>query len=86
MRFGMNQRWSPDANGLKNGGMNYKMKDPTVERIREVRHQISAKLNHDPKQLVAHYRKMEQGYKHRMLRDKSAKVSSPNGQLTGAIK
>ncbi len=51
------------------------MKDAAIERIRKIRHQISAHYHHDPKQFVAHYRKMEQQYKNRILRDKSDKVS-----------
>ncbi len=48
-------------------------KDPTIERIRAARHQISAEYNHDPKKLLAHYRQMEQEYKDRMLKDKVTK-------------
>ena len=50
-------------------------KDPTVERIREVRHQISAEFDHDPKKLMSHYRDMEKKYKGRILKDKSVKTA-----------
>lgn len=42
--------------------------DPTIERIRKVRHQISAECDHDPKKLLARYRQMEKRYEDRMLR------------------
>ena len=36
------------------------MKDePTISRIREVRHQISEECGHDPKKLVAYYMKRQ---------------------------
>ena len=33
--------------------------NPLIERIREVRHQISEEHNHDPRQLVEHYMELE---------------------------
>ena len=36
-----------------------KRTDPTIDRIREVRHQISAEFGHDPKKLVAFYASLE---------------------------
>ncbi len=48
-------------------------KDPVIERIRAVRHQISAEYDHDPKKLLAHYRQMEKRYKDRMLKEKVVK-------------
>lgn len=47
--------------------------DPTIERIRAVRHQISAEFDHNPRKLVAHYREMEKRYKGRMLKSKLTK-------------
>ena len=30
-------------------------KDPAIEQIREIRHQISAEFGHDTKRLISHY-------------------------------
>ena len=48
-------------------------KDKTIERIRNIRHQISAEYNHNPKKLLAHYRQMEKRYKERMLKGRIIK-------------
>ncbi len=53
-------------------------KDYTIERIRAIRHQISAEYNHDPRQLVAHYREMERKYEGRIFKDKPTKAKSPD--------
>ena len=41
--------------------------DPTIARIRTVRHQISEQYHHDAAQLIAHYGELEQRYQHRMM-------------------
>ena len=41
--------------------------DPTITRIRTVRHQISEQYHHDVAQLIAHYAALEQRYQHRMI-------------------
>jgi hypothetical protein len=42
--------------------------DPVIDEIREVRHQISADLGHDPKRLIDHYMKLQERHKERSLR------------------
>ena len=44
-------------------------RDSTIERVRKVRHQISAEHNHDPRQLIAYYLEMEREYEERILRE-----------------
>jgi len=56
-------------------------KDFTIERIRAIRHHISAEYKHDPRQLVAHYREMERKYKDRILQDRFTKAAFPNDLL-----
>jgi hypothetical protein len=34
--------------------------DPTISRIREVRHLISERFGHDPKKIVAYYLKLQE--------------------------
>ena len=41
--------------------------DPTIERIRQIRHQISEECGHDPQQLVEYYMKYQQQYADRLV-------------------
>jgi len=41
-------------------------KDP-IDRVREIRHKISAEFGHDTKRLTEHYRELEKRYADRML-------------------
>jgi hypothetical protein len=42
--------------------------DPTIERVREVRHQISQRCEHNPKQLVEYYMRLQEQHKERLLK------------------
>ena len=42
-------------------------KDPLIDEIRAVRHEISAEFGHDTHALLQHYRDMEKRYADRML-------------------
>ncbi len=42
--------------------------DPVIDEIREVRHRISARFNHDPARLVAYYMELQKQYKDRLIR------------------
>ena len=41
--------------------------DPTIERIRRVRHEISERCGHDPKRLVAYYRRFQKRFSGRFI-------------------
>ena len=41
--------------------------DPVIDEIREVRHRISAKFNHDAASLVNYYIKLQQRHRDRLL-------------------
>ncbi len=41
--------------------------DPTIDAIREVRHQISISVNHDARKLVEHYRRLQERHPERVL-------------------
>ena len=41
--------------------------DPAIDAIREVRHQISASVNHDPRKLVEHYRQLQEKHRDRVV-------------------
>lgn len=57
--------------------MKYK-DDPVIKRIRDARHEISAKFDHDPEKLVAHYVELQKKYADRLepmtTRDKNVEV------------
>ncbi len=41
--------------------------DPVIDEIREVRHRISARFEHDPTQLVTFYMEMQKQYQDRLM-------------------
>ena len=41
--------------------------DPVIDEIREVRHRISARFDHDPTQIVAFYMEMQKQYQDRLI-------------------
>ncbi len=42
--------------------------DPVTDEIREVRHRISARFDHDPARLVAYYMELQKQYEDRLIR------------------
>jgi hypothetical protein len=52
-------------------------KDPALEAIRRVRHEISEELGHNPRRLLDYHRRLEAQYADRL-------VHSTEGDLTGA--
>lgn len=57
-----------------------KEKDPTIDRIREVRHQISAEFGHDPKEVVAFYAELEKELWGRFVSDKQPQLEPSLGR------
>ena len=47
--------------------MKQHLSDPVIDEIREVRHRISARFEHDPTQLVAFYMEMQKQYQDRLI-------------------
>lgn len=41
--------------------------DPVIDEVREVRHRISAQVDHDPVRLVAYYMKLQEQYRDRLI-------------------
>lgn len=41
--------------------------DPVIDEVREVRHRISARFNHDPEKLVAYYMELQRQYQDRLI-------------------
>ena len=44
-----------------------KQSDPVVDEIRAVRHEISARFDHDPERLVAYYVELQKQYRDRLI-------------------
>ncbi len=51
--------------------------DPTIDEIREVRHRISARFDHDPARLVAYYMELQKQYQDRLIRPVEEKPAKP---------
>ena len=47
--------------------MNPHSTDPVIDEIRETRHEISKRFNHDPARLVAHYMQLQQRHGDRLI-------------------
>ena len=58
--------------------MKQNLSDPVIDEIREVRHRISARFEHDPTQLVAFYMEMQKQYQDRLM--ETAKSTERNDQ------
>ncbi len=58
--------------------MNQQQSDPVIDEIREVRHQISARVDHDPSRLVAYYMKLQEQYRNQLI--DPSKISKDVGQ------
>ena len=41
--------------------------DPVIDEIREVRHRISERFDHDPAQMVAFYMEVQKQYQDRLI-------------------
>jgi hypothetical protein len=41
--------------------------DPVIDEIREIRHRISARFDHDPARLVAYYMELQKQYEDRLI-------------------
>ena len=47
--------------------MKQNLSDPVIDEIREVRHRISARFDHDPTRLVAFYIERQKQYQDRLI-------------------
>ena len=51
--------------------------DPVIDEIREVRHRISARFDHDPTRLVAYYIELQKQHQHRLI-ESAKRAERPN--------
>ena len=56
-----------------------KPNDPVIDEVREVRHRISERFDHDPTRLVAYYMELQKQYQDRLIDGKN-KQSEPTDQ------
>ena len=47
--------------------MSQERSDPVIDEIRQVRHEISARFDHDPARLVAYYMEFQKRYRDRLI-------------------
>lgn len=47
--------------------MGQEPRDPVIDEIREVRHRISVRVDHDPARLVAYYIELQKQYQKRLV-------------------
>lgn len=47
--------------------MNQQQSDPVIDEVRDVRHRISARVNHDPAKLVEYYMQFQEQYRDRLI-------------------
>ena len=47
--------------------MKQNLSDPVIDEVREVRHRISARFDHDPTQIVAFYMEMQKQHQDRLI-------------------
>lgn len=56
--------------------------DPGIDWIRKVRHEISARFDHDPKKMVKYYMELQEQYEDRLINTSDGmKVSNPEDVL-----
>ena len=53
--------------------------DPVIDEIREVRHRISARFDHDPERLVAYYIELQRRYQDRLIQAEKPPNAIPTG-------
>jgi hypothetical protein len=53
-----------------------KTADPVIDEIREIRHRISARFDHDPARLVAYYMELQKLYQDRLIQNEPARSRS----------
>ena len=57
--------------------------DPVIDEIREVRHRISERFDHDPDRLVAYYMELQKSYADWLLG--TSKVPEQKGQSAASF-
>jgi hypothetical protein len=52
--------------------------DPVIDEVREIRHRISARFDHDPARLVAYYMELQEKYRDRLIGEPDKKRNTPS--------
>ncbi|MFP4395412.1 MAG: hypothetical protein ACLFTI_09130 [Anaerolineales bacterium] len=61
------------------------IQDVVINRIREVRHQISEQHGHDPQRLINYYLELQQQFTEQLLEDDHLSQSEANSSFVSAI-
>ncbi len=59
-------------------------RDPTLGRIRQARHEISERFDHDPDALVAHYMELDKKYSDRLWKEDGEELKVPTSDHKAA--
>jgi len=54
--------------------------DPTIERVRQTRREISQEFGHDPRKLVEHYKKYQKRFSERLVTRPGARAMAPSSE------
>lgn len=65
--------------------MQPKSSDPVIDEIREIRHQISARCEHDAAKLIAYYMEFQNQYRDRLLKSEKQVECADSTVKSGAI-
>ena len=60
--------------------------DPTIARIRETRHRISERFDHDPQKLVAYYIELQKEYQDRLWDNSEIAPAQATKRPVGVIR
>ena len=61
--------------------------DPVIDEVREVRHRISARFDHDPARLVAYYTELQGRHRDRLIgTSKATEPTDPSAPSQGATR
>ena len=58
--------------------------DPAIDHVRQVRHEISARFNHDPRKLTAYYMERQKRHAGRLVYSNPPAASQPEDKASGA--
>ena len=64
--------------------MNPSTTDPVIDEIREIRHRISARYDHDPAKLVAYLMQFQQQFRDRLVYDATVESAAQSAAQQGA--
>lgn len=53
--------------------------DPVIDEVREIRHRISARFDHDPERSMTYYIELQRRYQDRLIESEESPNAIPEG-------